>query len=69
MIKIAECHKDLHLVNFVGSKFIDEQVESIREMGRLLTQAKRLVDTGGVGRHLFDKEVLNFARDKQKKIK
>lgn len=27
-------------------------------MGRLLTNAKRLVDTGGVGRHLFDRELM-----------
>ncbi|EFA02532.1 Soma ferritin-like Protein [Tribolium castaneum] len=58
--KLAECHNDKQLVDLVDSKFMKEQNESICELGRLLTKAKRLVDTGGVGRHLFDQEILKF---------
>ncbi|CAH1370635.1 hypothetical protein MTP99_012194 [Tenebrio molitor] len=58
LAKIAEKHKDAQLLDLVTSKFMAEQNKSICEMGRLLTNAKRLVDTGGVGRHLFDRELM-----------
>ncbi|RZC40701.1 soma ferritin, partial [Asbolus verrucosus] len=64
LYRTAESCQDTQLMDLVTTKFIKDQNESIWELGRLLTRAKRLVDTGGVGRHLFDRELFNYATGK-----
>ncbi|XP_047129930.1 ferritin, heavy subunit [Hydra vulgaris] len=50
---IAGKHSDPHLCDFLESEFLDEQVESINEIAKLITNAKRCGD--GLGVYQFDK--------------
>lgn len=61
---IAECHGDIELTDTINTKFISEQNESLHELGRLLTNAKRLVDSGSVGRYLFDQYLFDYVKSK-----
>jgi ferritin heavy chain len=53
---LAEKNNDPQLEDFVEQAFLDEQVESIKEMADLVSQAKR-AGTDGLGLFLFDIEV------------
>jgi len=46
-------HNDAHLSDFLEENFLDEQVESINEISKLITNAKRCGD--GLGIYQFDK--------------
>ncbi|XP_065645043.1 soma ferritin isoform X2 [Hydra vulgaris] len=50
---IAGKHNDPHLSDFIESEFLDEQVDSINEIAKLITNAKRCGD--GLGTYQFDK--------------
>jgi len=50
--KIADEVNDPHLQDFLEGEFLTEQVESIKEIGDLLTQAKRCGT--GLGEYQFD---------------
>ncbi|XP_047129935.1 soma ferritin isoform X1 [Hydra vulgaris] len=50
---IAEKNSDPHLCDFLESEFLNEQVESINEIAKLITNAKRCGD--GLGVYQFDK--------------
>ena len=54
--KLADGHGDVHLTDFVEEHFLGEQVESIKEIGDLVTKMKRNGD--GIGLHVIDKELL-----------
>lgn len=47
---------DPHLTNFLEEKFLDEQVQSIKELGDLITKMNRA--GSGLGQHLIDQELL-----------
>jgi len=49
----AAGNNDAHLCDFLEENFLDEQVESINEISKLLTNAKRCGD--GLGIYQFDK--------------
>ena len=49
----AGSHNDAHLSDFLEENFLDEQVESINEISKLITNAKRCGD--GLGIYQFDK--------------
>ena len=51
--KTANCHEDAHLSDYLEENFLDEQVESINEISKLLTNARRCGD--GLGIYQFDK--------------
>jgi ferritin heavy chain len=53
--KLATQHDDNHLTDFLEGNFLDEQVESIKQLGGFVTQLKRLGP--GLGEHMFDKEL------------
>jgi len=50
---IAGSHNDAHLCDFLEENYLDEQVESINEISKLLTNARRCGD--GLGIYQFDK--------------
>ena len=50
--KVAEEVNDPHLQDFIEGEFLTEQVESIKEIGDLITQAKRCGK--GLGEYQFD---------------
>merc|ERR1719309_989334 len=50
---IAGSHNDAHLCDFLEENYLNEQVESINEISKLLTNAKRCGD--GLGIYQFDK--------------
>ena len=50
---IASKHNDAHLCDYLESEFLNEQVESINEIGKLITNAKRCGPDLGVFQ--FDK--------------
>ena len=47
---------DVHLTKFLDDHFLDEQVESIKEIADYITKLKRAGPTG-LGEYLFDKEL------------
>ena len=49
---IATSHDDAHLCDYLESEFLDEQVESINEIAKLIVNAKRCGD--GLGVYQFD---------------
>jgi len=51
--KVAGDNTDPHLCDFLEEEFLDEQVKSINEISKLLTNAKRCGD--GLGIYQFDK--------------
>ncbi|KAJ1351656.1 Ferritin heavy chain A [Parelaphostrongylus tenuis] len=50
----ASANRDAHLCDYLESHFLDEQVESIAEIAKIITNLKR-VGTG-LGEYIFDKE-------------
>ena len=50
---IATSHKDPQLCDFLETEYLKEQVESINEISKLITNAKRCGD--GLGVYQFDK--------------
>jgi len=50
---LGDSHNDAHLCDFLESEFLDEQVQSINEIAKLITNAKRCGD--GLGIFQFDK--------------
>lgn len=49
----ASSHNDAHLTDYLEEEFLDEQVKSINEISKLITNAKRCGD--GLGVYQFDK--------------
>ncbi len=56
--KIAEQEEDPQLCDFIESDYLNEQIESIKEISDLLTNLER-VGSEGLGLFIFDKELLN----------
>merc|ERR1712002_1392070 len=56
MHKMADGHSDAQLTDFIEGTYLKEQVESIKEIGDLVTKMKRAGD--GLGLHIIDKELL-----------
>merc|ERR1711941_111474 len=54
--KIAEKHLDGQFADFIEGEFLKEQVDAIKELGDLLTRAKRCGN--GLGEFLFEAEAL-----------
>ncbi|XP_074604778.1 soma ferritin-like isoform X1 [Brevipalpus obovatus] len=52
-----EC-KDAHLMDFLESEFMTEQVDSIDELTRLAAKLKSMEGSNGVGAYLMDREML-----------
>ncbi|KJH44344.1 ferritin-like protein [Dictyocaulus viviparus] len=50
----ADAAHDPHMTDFLESKFLEEQVESIAEIAKMITNIKRLGP--GVGEYVFDHE-------------
>ncbi|ETN85233.1 hypothetical protein RB195_007495 [Necator americanus] len=50
----ASASNDPHMSDFLESKFLDEQVESISQIAKMVTNLKRL--GSGMGEYVFDKE-------------
>jgi ferritin heavy chain len=53
---LASSKADAHLTDFLEAEFLDEQVESIKKLGDMITQLKRAGPTG-LGEYLFDKDL------------
>jgi len=53
--KLSSQHGDGHMTNFIESNYLDEQVESIKQIGEYVVQLKRVGP--GLGEQLFDKEL------------
>jgi len=53
---LASAQNDAHMCDYLESNFLDEQVESISEIAKLITQAKRCGD--GLGVYQFDKNTM-----------
>jgi len=53
--KVAGSHEDPHLCDHLEGHFLEEQVESIKQLGDLVTKMKRAGD--GLGLHIIDKEL------------
>jgi len=54
--KLAGDHGDAHLCDFLESHYLDEQVESIKKLGDMITRLKRAGATG-LGEYMFDKDL------------
>jgi len=54
--KLADSHGDAQLTDFLESEYLGEQVEAIKKLGDLITQAKRAGN--GLGEYLFDKHTM-----------
>ncbi|ESP04129.1 hypothetical protein LOTGIDRAFT_207566 [Lottia gigantea] len=54
--KIADTHDDAQMTDFIEGKFLDEQVESIKEISNYIASLKRVGP--GLGEYQFDKETL-----------
>lgn len=54
--KTASDVNDPHLTDYLEGEFLDEQVESIKKMGDLITKLKR-AGPEGLGEYLFDKDL------------
>jgi len=53
---VASSHNDAHMCDFLETHYLNEQVEAIKELGDLITQAKRCGT--GLGEYMFDKETM-----------
>jgi ferritin heavy chain len=54
---LADTHKDPHLTNFVEEHFLNEQMDSIKEIEDYITNIKRVGE--GLGEYLFDKNMFD----------
>jgi len=52
---LSSSHNDPHLCDFIEEHFLEEQVESIKEISDMITRLQR-VGTG-LGEYIFDKEL------------
>lgn len=52
---IASSHKDANLCDFLETEYLQEQVDSIKSIGDLLTNVRRVGE--GLGIFVFDKEL------------
>ncbi len=55
--RLADTHNDPHLTNFVEEHFLNEQMDSIKEIEDYITNIKRVGE--GLGEYLFDKNMLD----------
>ncbi|KAK3585695.1 hypothetical protein CHS0354_020261 [Potamilus streckersoni] len=55
--KVAESHNDPQMMDFIEHEYLEEQVNSIKELCDYITNLKR-VGTG-LGEYMFDKETLD----------
>jgi len=53
--KLCSQHGDGHMTNFLESNFLDEQVDSIKQLAGFVAQLKRMGP--GLGEQMFDKEL------------
>ena len=53
--RVAGSHNDAHLSDFLESKFLEEQVESVNKIGEMITKLRRVGD--GLGVYIFDKDL------------
>ena len=53
---LGSSKNDAHLCDFLESEFLNEQVESIKELGDKITQLKRAGPVG-LGEYLFDRDL------------
>lgn len=53
--KVANGNGDSHMTSFLESIFLEEQVESIKQIANFVTQLKRAGP--GLGEHMFDKQL------------
>lgn len=53
---LASQHNDPHLTDFLEEEFLDEQVESIKKLGDLITKLNR-AGPQGLGEYLFDRDL------------
>lgn len=53
---LAAQHNDAHLTDFLEEEYLDEQVESIKKLGDLVTKLNR-AGPQGLGEYLFDKDL------------
>jgi len=56
---LASGHNDAQLTDFLESEYLGEQVEAIKQLGDMVTQAKRAGT--GLGEYLFDKQTMSEA--------
>jgi len=54
--KTAATNEDPHLTKFLEDNYLEEQVESIKQLGDMITKLKR-AGPDGLGEYLFDKEL------------
>lgn len=52
---LGSTHNDPHLTKMLEDEYLEEQVESIKKIGDMITRLKR-AGTSGLGEFLFDKE-------------
>eukprot|EP00397_Hematodinium_sp_SG-2012_P062825 GEMP01085573.1.p1 GENE.GEMP01085573.1~~GEMP01085573.1.p1 ORF type:complete len:171 (+),score=21.89 GEMP01085573.1:112-624(+) len=52
----ANCNNDPHLTKLLEDEYLEEQVESMKKIGDMITQLK-LAGTSGLGEYLFDKNL------------
>nr|ACL14179.2 ferritin [Eisenia andrei] len=55
--KVAAAHNDAQMTDFLEEHFLEEQVESIKQLGGYVTTLKRVGP--GLGEYTFDKETLD----------
>ncbi|MCI3311106.1 ferritin [Escherichia coli] len=55
--EVAANHKDAQMTDFLEGEFLQEQVNSIKEIGDHVTNLKRV--GSGLGEYMFDKETLS----------
>jgi len=53
---LASKHSDPHLTDFLESEYLDEQVDSIKQLADMITILKR-AGVNGLGEHIVDKEL------------
>jgi len=52
----AGCNNDPHLSKLLEDEYLEEQVDSIKKLGDMITRLKRAGPTG-LGEYIFDKEL------------
>lgn len=55
--KVASAHNDPQMADFLETHFLEEQVDSIKQIGAYVTTLKRVGP--GMGEYMFDKETLD----------
>ena len=52
---VGSSHNDAHLCDFIEAEYLEEQVESINHLGKMITKLQRAGP--GLGEFMFDKEL------------